>query len=80
MTSQNALAETTVAAGPPMRSDADTAVIETRFGEIEFRLENAIHMPRGMLGYADYHAFGLANMPDPKLEQFKLDSPANRPG
>lgn len=72
MTSQNALVETIVAASPPVRVDAETAVIETRFGEIEFRLENAIHMPRGMLGYADHHAFGLANMPDPKLEQFKL--------
>lgn len=72
MTSQNALAETVVAASPPVRVDAETAVIETRFGEIEFRLENAIHMPRGMLGYADYREFGLANMPDPKLEQFKL--------
>lgn len=72
MTSQNALVETPVAATPPVRLDAETAVIETRFGEIEFRLENAIHMPRGMLGYADLQDFGLANMPDPKLEQFKL--------
>ena len=72
MTSQNALAETPVAAVPPIRGDADTAVIETRFGEMEFRLENAIRMPRGMLGYADFQEFGLANMPDPKLDQFKL--------
>lgn len=72
MTSQNALAETPVASAPPIRVDAGTAVIETRFGEMEFRLENAIYMPRGMLGYADFHEFGLANMPDPKLEQFKL--------
>ena len=72
MTSQNALAETPVAATPPIRTEDETAVIETRFGEMEFRLENAIYMPRGMLGYADFHDFGLANMPDPKLDQFKL--------
>ena len=72
MTSQNALVETPRAATPPVRLDANSAVIETRFGEMEFRLEHAIHMPRGMLGYADFHDFGLANMPDPKLDQFKL--------
>ena len=72
MTSQNALVETTEPPAPAIDIDDDTVRIETRFGTMEFQLENAIYMPRGMLGYADYHDFGLANMPDPKLDQFKV--------
>ena len=72
MTSQNALVEATEPAVPAVAIEDDTARIETRFGPVEFQVENAISMPRGMLGYADYHDFGLANMPDPKLEQFKM--------
>lgn len=73
MTSQNALVEAPLpTVEPPGGVDRDTVVIETRFGKMEFLLQNAILMPRGMLGYADYHSYGLANMPDPKLEQFKL--------
>ena len=32
----------------------------------------SIYMPRGLLGYAGFHDFALANLPDPKLTQFKL--------
>lgn len=73
MTTQNALVETTVAQQPPVTTvAAETVTVDTRFGDIEFQLENAIYMPRGMMGYGDFHDFGLANMPDPKLDQFKL--------
>ena len=72
MTSQNAVIEAPPSAEPSVAVNSDSVVIETRFGDIEFQLQNAIFMPRGMLGYADYHIFGVANMPDPKLEQFKL--------
>ena len=72
MTSQNAVIEATQADEPPGVAKPDAVTIETRFGEMEFQLQNTIHMPRGMLGYADYHHFGLANMPDPKLDHFKL--------
>lgn len=53
-------------------STRETVVIETRFGEMSFDRDNAIHLPRGLFGYADYHEFGIASLPDPKLEQFKL--------
>jgi flagellar assembly factor FliW len=72
MTSQNAVVEAPPSHEPPGAANPDGITIETRFGDIEFQLRNAIHMPRGMLGYTDYHEFGLANMPDPKLDQFKL--------
>lgn len=49
-----------------------SVAVDTRFGEIEFDWDKAIYMPVGLLGFPDHHAFGLANLPDPKLEQFKL--------
>lgn len=73
MTTQNALVETTtVAQQPPVTVAPEMVTVDTRFGDIEFQLDNALYMPRGMMGYADFHDFGLANMPDPKLDQFKL--------
>ena len=72
MTSQNAVIEAEPLAEPLGAVEPDTVTIETRFGEMAFQLRNAIRMPRGMLGYSEYHDFGLANLPDPKLDQFKL--------
>ncbi len=50
----------------------NTLIIETRFGEMAFERDNAMYLPRGLFGYADHHNFGLADLPDPKLEQFKM--------
>ncbi len=50
----------------------DATVIETRFGAMKFDSGNAVYLPRGIFGYADFHDFALADLPDPKLEQFKL--------
>jgi flagellar assembly factor FliW len=46
--------------------------VETRFGEIEFSWEKGIYMPVGLLGFPEHHVFGLANIPNTALEQFKL--------
>lgn len=72
MTSQNVLVETAPSIEPAIAANPDVVTIETRFGDMDFQLKNSIYMPRGMLGYAEHHVFGIANMPDPKLEQFKL--------
>lgn len=60
---------------PPSTAAAaadDPDVIETRFGKMKFDRDNAVYLPRGIFGYADFHDFALADLPDPKLEQFKL--------
>ena len=54
---------------PPL---PENVVVETRFGDYTFTADHRVHMPKGPLGFQDYHDFGLANLPDPKLEQFKL--------
>ena len=58
---------------------ADPAVIETRFGEMTFDSDNTVYLPRGIFGYADFHDFALADLPDPKLEQFKLLQSLTKP-
>ena len=72
MTPQNAVAPTTAEAEPVLGAQAQVVTIETRFGEIVFDRANAIYMPRGLLGYADFRDFGLADMPDARLGQFRL--------
>ncbi len=67
MTSQNALAEQASAAPQP-----DPITVETRFGALSFQNANLLRMPRGILGYANHQTFGLANMPDQNLAQFKV--------
>lgn len=57
---------------PPSAAAGDRVTIETRFGEMAFARNDAITLPRGLFGFADYHDFGIANLPDPRLEQFKL--------
>ncbi len=55
------------------RSDADDAVaVETRFGVFEFAGRSMVHMPRGPHGFTEFREFGLANLPPPAPEHFKL--------
>ena len=61
-----------VAANQDLPSIPEAVVVETRFGVYTFTLEHRVHMPKGPLGFQDYHDFGLANLPNPQLAQFKL--------
>jgi flagellar assembly factor FliW len=81
MVTQNATAEQTEQpppgtdvpdAQPAIRTEGEQAIIETRFGTLTFNRDKALHMPRGLLGYADNHEFGLTALPDTDLDQFML--------
>lgn len=50
----------------------ESVVVETRFGDIEFSWDKGIYMPVGLLGFPEHHVFGLANIPNANLDQFKL--------
>ncbi len=50
----------------------ETVVIETRFGTYEFTPPQTVVMPHGLIGFADQQVFGLANLPAPVPEDFKL--------
>lgn len=53
-------------------AEGERFTMETRFGTLEFGPENSIHMPIGPLGFTDFHRFGLVNLSNPSLDQFKL--------
>ncbi len=57
-----------------MAGDAadDFIIKESRFGSIAVRRDNVLQFARGLLGFADLREFGLAELPDPRLGQFKL--------
>jgi len=57
---------------PAQPVDDKPVVIETRFGSLEFGPDNSIYMPVGPLGFADFHHFGLADLPKPAADHFKL--------
>lgn len=61
------------ASSPAIRNThGDKLVIETRFGRFAFDRRHAIAMPKGLPGFPDEQTFALANLPDPRLEKFKL--------
>ncbi len=63
----------------PIAVPSDSITIETRFGAFEFTAENRIHMPRGPHGFTEFHEFGIANLPEPAPEHFKLLQSLDRP-
>ena len=72
--------ESNVARAPSIEKTADDrnaeaaerVTVETRFGVLEFGPENRLFLPIGLLGFADYRHFGLAEMPQPELADFRL--------
>ncbi len=56
----------------PMALPSETVVVETRFGTYEFTPAQTVVMPHGLIGFADQQVFGLANLPAPVPETFKL--------
>ena len=56
----------------PMALPSKTVVVETRFGTYEFTPLQTVVMPHGLIGFADQQVFGLANLPAPVPEDFKL--------
>ncbi|MBI4183093.1 MAG: flagellar assembly protein FliW [Proteobacteria bacterium] len=67
-------------AAEPSAEVPGSIVVETRFGEIEFQWDKALYMPTGLLGFPEHHAFGLANLPNQQMSQFKLLQCLTDPG
>ena len=58
---------------PPMEFGPPEYIeIDTRFGHIAFKTENAIEMPLGLPGFSGRRMFGLSAIPDHKFDQFLL--------
>lgn len=65
------LSEDELAAQSGDRS-GDSVTVKTSFGAMEFNRANSIRLASGMIGYPNQCEFGLANLPDPRFEKFKL--------
>ena len=63
MTANTVVAHDTAYAPAPAPHDSKV-VLETRFGVMTFDRSASIYMPRGLLGYAEFHDFALANLPE----------------
>lgn len=69
----NNAAQPAAGADPVVAAAASGKVtLDTRFGVIEFDRADAIRMPRGLLGYAEFREYGLSDLPNPGVSQFKL--------
>lgn len=59
------------ASAPPSGGDQKTTV-KTRFGLIEFDLNQSLTFPKGIPGFVGYQAFGLAMIPSETQSSFML--------
>ena len=58
-------------AHPATPADAPIAV-ESRFGTVVISSAARMTFPQGLLGFSDYHSFGIAPLPDGKHPQFRV--------
>lgn len=56
----------------PENFDAESHLIENRYGKVLVKPSQSIFFAKGLLGMPDMQDFCLANVPDGKLPQFKL--------
>lgn len=59
-------------AAPGIQITEESFIIQSRFGEVEIRKDNAIYFPHGLLGLQPKLHFGLVDMPQKNMGQFKL--------
>lgn len=59
------------ASAPPSGAE-NTTTVKTRFGVIEFDLNQALTFPKGIPGFVGYNAFGLAMIPSETQTSFML--------
>lgn len=72
MTAQPAVAPQSVNP-PPAAPNADgDFTVATRFGALPGRWDAVFEMPQGPLGFAKHCRFALLQIPNPKLDQFRL--------
>lgn len=60
------------APAPAETPAGDFQVIETRFGPMEFANDDTVHLPRGILGFAEHRDFTLAYLPNKFIDQLML--------
>lgn len=59
-------------AQPTKKAPAREHVVDSRFGTLRISVEDVLHLPNGLLGFAGFQDFGLAALPDGKHPQFRV--------
>lgn len=57
---------------PASEAADEEILVRTRFGVVAAKPDSIIEMPQGPLGFAQHRRFVMADLPNPKLAQFKL--------
>lgn len=52
--------------------DSSRLIIDSRFGALAISQNSILDFPRGLLGFGDFHSFGIADLSDPRYAQFKV--------
>ncbi len=52
--------------------DSSRLIIDSRFGSLAISQSSILDFPRGLLGFGDFHSFGIADLSDPRYAQFKV--------
>ena len=78
MYSTNALDPAIAEVAPDQtQADADTKdnsrlIVDSRFGSLAISRNSILDFPHGLLGFGDFHSFGIADLSDPRYAQFKV--------
>ena len=52
--------------------DNSRLIIDSRFGSLAISRNSILDFPRGLLGFGDFHSFGIADLSDSRYAQFKV--------
>lgn len=58
--------------GDTATKDSSRLIIDSRFGSLAISQNSILEFPRGLLGFGDFHSFGIASLSDPRYVQFKV--------
>ena len=78
MYSTNALDPAIAEVAPDQtQADADAKgdsrlIVDSRFGSLAISRNSILDFPHGLLGFGDFHSFGIADLSDPRYAQFKV--------
>jgi len=72
MTAQHAAATQSVTPPPEAMAAGGDFTVATRFGALAGHWDAVFEMPQGPLGFAKHRRFALLQIPNPKLDQFRL--------
>ena len=52
--------------------DNNRLIIDSRFGSLAISQNSVLDFPHGLLGFGDFHSFGISDLSDPRYAQFKV--------